>query len=392
MNNSVAVPGQELPPIGINTIQLYRGQVGNAPVITLHSNQQLTLKFDELGFETRMLRVRFTHHNADWTRSSLLPNFYLRGFQEDYITKTEPSHIQRPAYTHYTYRFPNNNVEFLASGNYMVEVYDYERDEILFSLPFFVHENEGHVETNIEEFFGPARPFLSHQIFSTYTHPDYVTMPGVDLETHFVQNHFWGRARTSDITDISARDHTRMHITRDNAYVGRFEFRRLDLRRFRQQGINILEVREETIPPQLILRRDVVNLDVNPGISQSHLFGNPVDTLSARYADVYFELELPNPELTELPVYIIGPFNNWSINENNRMVYNQETDSYTGNALIKEGFYNYKYAVVEDGTVNDIRLDASFTDTRQIYHTFVYFYDPQQQADRLLNVQAYETR
>lgn len=387
------VKGQNRPPRGIQSILLYRQTPDQAPVIELNSNQQLTLKFDDLGFDNRRFRVRFTHHDADWSPSSLLPNFFQRGFSEDYITDSQTSEVQRPAYTHYTYTFPNENIELLASGNYMIEVYDYERDEILFSLPFFVHENTGRIETRIEELYGlDERYLMFHQIFATYAYPEDVIIPDTDLETRFVQNHFWGRARVAGIVDTPVTGQIRSHLARDSSYAGRFEFRSLDLQRLQQEAYNIIEFRPETTPPRVVLMRDVVNLDMTPRTSQSHRFGVPVDETGARYADVYFELEIPRREQIGKPVYVIGPFNNWIINENHRMTYDRDRQSYTGNALVKEGLYDYKYAVVEQGAVNDLRLDASFADSRQVYHTFVYFFDPGLQADRLLMVHDHTTR
>lgn len=164
------------------------------------------------------------------------------------------------------------------------------------------------------------------------------------------------------------------------------------MERLHQEAYNILEYRPETTPPQVLLMRDVVNLDINPGISQSHRFGTTRDDVSARYTDVYFELEIPREERTNLPVFVIGPFNNWNIKESQRMVYDKESGRYTGNALVKQGIYDYKYAVIENSTVNDLHLDASFADSRQIYHTFIYFSDPQLQADRLVKVHIHITQ
>lgn len=126
--NSSSVQKQVLPPVGIHSIQLYRDIPVNAPVIEVNSDQTLTLKFDELGFDIRTFRVRFTHHNSDWSPSSLIPNFYLQGFMEDRITDSRASKVQRPSYIHYTYEFPNNNLDFLISGNYMIEILEKGRD------------------------------------------------------------------------------------------------------------------------------------------------------------------------------------------------------------------------------------------------------------------------
>jgi len=128
----------------------------------------------------------------------------------------------------------------------------------------------------------------------------------------------------------------------------------------------------------------VVNLDVNPRRRTSVTHGFPRDDHRARYVDVRFELELPEREVTDLPIYVYGPFNNWTINEANRMEYQSATDSWVGRAIIKEGQYDYKYALVDRGRIDDLRLDASFSSTAQEYTTLVYFRDPGLQADRLL--------
>ncbi|MEX1122036.1 MAG: type IX secretion system plug protein domain-containing protein [Balneolales bacterium] len=391
--NSVAVQGQKQPPEDIHSIQLYRNTLENAPIIELNTDQQLTLKFDELGFDVRSFRIKFTHHNADWSPSTLLPGFYQQGFMEDVITDSQTSQARRPAYTHYTYTFPNESVDLISSGNYLIEVYDDERGEILFSLPFFIQENAGQLITEIDELYGlDQQNFLFHQVFATYSYPNEVMIPEVDLKTHFVQNQFWGRARQADVVETARPGQIRSHNLRENSFAGRYEFRKLDLDRLETEAFNILEVRPETTPPMVILMRDVVNLDISPPISESHRSGSIADNVSARYADVHFELEIPRREQTNLPIYLIGPFNNWGINKNHRMTYNSETGSYTGNAIIKEGIYDYTYAVVEDNLVDALRLDASFASSQQIYHSFIYFSDPQTQSDRLLKVHEHRTR
>jgi hypothetical protein len=59
---------------------------------------------------------------------------------------------------------------------------------------------------------------------------------------------------------------------------------------------------------------------------------------------------------------------------------------YTGEAIVKEGQYAYKYVVLEGRSVNDTVLDASFASTRQEYHAFVYLRDQAFQVDKLVSV------
>jgi hypothetical protein len=380
------VQGQLPPPDGIRSVQLYQGDRKPAlPSIRLGSSDYLTLRFDELGGTSRLFRVRIRHRNADWSDSRLLPDFYLRGYREDLIEGGRPSSVQDPHYMHYHYRFPNENMQPRLSGNFLLEVMEYETSRVLFSLPFFVHENAGSLDMELEELYGlDARFRIHHQPFARFRYPSYIVSPVTDLDVYFVQNRFWGRARRADEYDMSESGVLRTYLSRPESFIGVYEFRPLDLRRFDAAGPEVVEVRSGTIPPQVWLFRDVVNLDVNPRRRTPVTHGFPRDDHRARYVDVRFELELPEREATDLPIYVYGPFNNWMIAEANRMEYQSATDSWVGRAIIKEGQYDYKYAIVERGRIDDLRLDASFSTTAQEYTTLVYFRDPGLQADRLL--------
>ncbi len=387
--NSPMVEGQVIPPDEIRSIQLYRGtRKASLPAIELGTSDFVTLRFDELSSSTRMFRVRLIHRNADWSPSVLSRQIYLSGYREDLIQGGEPGRAQNPSYVHYQYRFPNENMRVKYSGNYLLEVLDYETSELLFSVPFFVYENSGILQFETEELYGmDPRYTVHHQPFASYRYPRFIISPSMDLRVFFVQNRFWGRAREADEIDISEQGIFRAYLSRPESFVGVYEFRPLNLDPYDISRPDVVEIRSHTVPPRVYLFRDVVNLDVNPRRRSPSLFGTPSDTYTARYVDVHFELEIPHMEDAGLPVYVYGPFNNWSIKEANRMEYQSETRSYTGRALIKEGQYDYKYALVDRNRVDDLRLDASFASTAQEYTSFVYFRDPAHQVDRLLQMQ-----
>ncbi len=394
LENSPMVKGQVLPPDHITSIQVYRGtRKQSLPSMQLGSDDYITLRFDELGGTSRMFRVRVRYRNADWSDSRLLTDFFLRGYREDLISGGQPSTVQNPHYMHYRYRFPNENMQLRLSGNYLLEVMEYESSRVLFSVPFFVYENSGRMEFELEELYGlDARYMVHHQPFVRFRYPSYVISPITDLRLFFVQNRFWGRAREADEEDMSEAGVYRAYLSRPSSFVGVYEFRPLQLTRYDAGGPEVVEVRSGTIPPQVWLFRDVVNLDVNPRRRTPVTHGLPRDDQRARYVDVRFELELPIREETDLPVYIYGPFNNWTIHEANRMEYKSATDSYVGRAVIKEGEYDYKYALVERGRIDDLRLDASFASTAQEYTSLAYYRDPALQADRLLQLQSDRVR
>ncbi len=393
LENNPVVAGQDLPPDNIKSIQVYRGnRKESIPAIELGSDDFITLRFDEIEESSRMFRIRIRHRNADWSPSNLMQDHYLVGYREDFISGGEPSGVQDPSYTHYRYRFPNESMRVRISGNYLIEVLEYESSRKLFSLPFFVYDNQGQLAFNLEEIYGmDSRYLLHHQPFVRYQYPSDIISPTTDLRVFFVKNRFWGRAREADMEDMSESGVYRSYLSRPQAFVGIYEFRPLDMRRYDTPRREVVEVWTETVPPKVHLFRDVVNLDVNPRRRTPAIHGSPRDDHRARYINVRFELELPDREATELPVYVYGPFNNWTIDERHRMKYNSSTDSYVGWALIKEGEYDYKYAVVVDSRIDDLRLDASFASSSQEYISFVYFRDPRWQSDRLLQIRSDRT-
>lgn len=390
LENSFTVPGQVLPPDIIRSLQFYRGNASEAPVLNLGTNQTLTLKFDEIANESSMFRVKITHHNADWSLSSLLPNLYLRGFHEDYIQDSEPGRFQTPLHFSYTYTFPNSSMGVTRSGNYMMEVYNQADNRILFSMPFFVFEREGRVITQIEELYNlDERTLRHHQLFAGYTYDDPSAIAQIDYQVKFVQNQFWGQARTADQQDFSESGLARFYLSRDYAFPGTFEFLKLDLQNLDQYSMQVVDIRQDITIPRVTLNRDIVNLRLSPSFQRLSPKNNPRSDRDARYALVRFQLDVPARERTSNPIYVVGGFNNFSIQQRNRMYFNTQTGYYTGEAIVKEGSYAYKYVTLDGRRVNDTYFDASFASTMQEYHTFVYRRDQTFQYDRLIEVERF---
>jgi hypothetical protein len=131
----------------------------------------------------------------------------------------------------------------------------------------------------------------------------------------------------------------------------------------------------------------VQNLDTNPGtFSAGSNLGFPLDDRSSEYAQVEFNLETNSSISLSSDIYIVGHFNNWMINDLNKMTYDSEEQLWKGHAFIKQGEYAYKYVVIKQNRIDDLALDQSFLSPQQQYMTFIYFKDPDQNFDRLLKV------
>lgn len=384
--NFFTVPGQVINHPDLYSLQLFRkNSEQSAPIIRLNSSQQLVLRFDMIESGTRQFKITITHHNPDWSRSSLPPEFYMDGFTEAIFGDGKVSNSQRPSYRQYEYLFPNNQLSLTESGNFMIRVEDFETQNLIISLPFFVHENEGEIRSSIETIYAPRRGLrILHQTNSRFVYPDFVDMPRFDLEFYFTQNRFWGRTQKADAFDTTTPGAVYYETSRNQAFVGDYEFRLLEIPQLTLRGPGIIGYEPGFIPPRLILNTDVQGLSPPQSILPGSRLGTPKTELNARYGDVYFNLRTEQDIKTNQEIFLVGDFNNWAIQDHLKLRYQPEIDEWTVNTFIKEGTYSYKYVLMEDGNVYDLELDNTFTRSRQEYTTFVYYRDPGRHHYRLL--------
>jgi hypothetical protein len=382
--NSYAVPGQILPPDYIQSITLSKGgNPDSAAIIRLNSRDRIVLKFDELSNTGSQFTAELVHYDPDWKPSNILPSMYLSKQFSDRFGSGTLSRVNDPSYFHYSYTFPNQNLDVSLSGNYMLFIRDASTGRSLFSLPFLVVEPIGNLRSRVEEVPGFGDRFrMFHQVFLEYDYPDTLTrMPHLDLTARIVPNQFWGRMKNANVIDQSQRGQMRFHHDRNNLFIANYEIRSLNLN---LRSGNYFEYRPETVPPVVVLRRDVADMDNPEAVSRTMRFGRPANDRDARYVQVYFTLELPERLEDKDPIFVVGAFNNWQPNLLNQMVYDSSKAWYTGQAYIKEGSWQYKYIKLRGNRIDDISLDNVFSPSTQDYLGLVYFRDFQFNYYRLV--------
>lgn len=389
------VPGQLPAPQSIKSIQLYRkGNENNPPVIRLGSGEKLKLSFDELSSLSGQFRITFTHHDQEWNNSNIPRDWYLDGLSEIILGNGNRNRLSDPVYHHYQTEFPNDQFSFLISGNYMLHVKDFSSGVELFSIPFFVTEQSGELESMVETIYnaGPRNEAVD-QPFSTFYYPGFIDFPQVDLSYYFVQNRFWGDAKKADVYDFAEEDNSGFHLSRERAFLANFDFIGLKLNTFSVDGSQIRDWRPDLNPPLLVLREDILNFTSSPVPRWGSNYGNPKTSNSARYANVRFRFDDGGQFSENEGVYLVGDFNQWILSENSKLKYNEETGYWETTSLIKQGNYTYKYATkAGSNQINDVILSDTITRQRQEYTSFVYFQDPDFRYQRLLQVQFFKTR
>ena len=125
---------------GIGSVQLTVGPDQlSKPIGTLGVDEFL-ISFDDLELETRHLKYTFIHCTYDWKWSQMNPIEYIEGFMEEDITTYDHSFNTIEPYIHYQASFPNENISFTKSGNYVLYVYDDTPDNPILTRRFMVLE------------------------------------------------------------------------------------------------------------------------------------------------------------------------------------------------------------------------------------------------------------
>ena len=115
----------ELISPDLGTVQLHRKDWAlSFPIIQLNSDQRLHLSFDELGSGIKNYYYSITLCDADWNDSRLMTSEYQTGVPVNPILDYSYSFNTTFAYVHYGLTFPNQDVGFKTSGNYVIRVFE----------------------------------------------------------------------------------------------------------------------------------------------------------------------------------------------------------------------------------------------------------------------------
>src|SRR5690606_24272693 len=124
----------------IKSAQLYvRGDQMTLPIIFLNDQKRLELHFDDFETNYQVYNYKFIHCNADWQPSGLVTQEYISGFFDAFIEDYKYSFNTLFSYIHYSVSFPNEDIQFKLSGNYLLVVYaNNDENDLVLSKQFHV--------------------------------------------------------------------------------------------------------------------------------------------------------------------------------------------------------------------------------------------------------------
>ncbi len=385
---------EKVEPSYISTIQ-FRGATDFSQLPIIRLGDRLELSFDALNGKEEDFYYTITHHNFDWTPSELSKSEYLDGFDEMRISEYENSLNTLQIYSHYTLKIPNRDTRGITkSGNYLLSVFNRDND-LIFSRKFLVMENVANVGVEIKR----TRDFKfieENQVvhFSINSPNLLLVNPKQTVKTLVLQNSNLKTAITDLVPQYTMGNELIYRYDAEASFGGGNEFLAFDNKDHRSatngvRSISLSDVYENFLFTN-IPRYDrpyTYNPDINGNYVVRNIDAKKQD-IEAEYVRMHFNLQYYE-DLGDKELHVYGNFNNWTIDGSTYMEYDSQSDTYRNSRLFKQGFYNYKYVVVNrDGSIDGGAVSGDFWQTENDYTVIVYFRDLGGRYDRIIGVGA----
>lgn len=364
------------------------------PIIQLNSSEQLKVYFDILTNESNDYAYTFIHCDANWNYSNMNQSDYLVGFYDNYIINYTYSFNTLTNYCHYEFNFPNENVNFTKSGNYIVLIYDNSNNKPVATKRFMIDENLMDIEIDIKKATLATDRDTKQEIdFYITTNNTPISNVASELKIIVQKNDDWNNIITNCQPSFIGNSTLEFDHQGDISFLGGNEYRDFDIKSLRYYGKNIENIEKEIIQEESIYFVEITKdwiynkeeyqfkYDLN-GKFVSAVSENKNRKNESEYALVKFRLK--SHEM-QGDVFIYGELTNWDLLQNAKMNYNDKSKEYYGFLYLKQGYYNYQY-VTKDHNNQIVFLDGNYQETRNQYSVYIYYCPIWGDYDRLISV------
>ena len=366
------------------------------PVIYLDNMiEQLHLQFDVFAYDAPYLYYTLVHCNNDWQPTDLPKNDYINGFFQEEISNFTFSLNTFINYVHFDLLFPTSNMIPKISGNYLIVVTGEDPNDIYFTRRFYIVEEKANISASIPRYpydlnLGSNKQEIDIQV----VYPDMFNSRADQYSNVTIQqNGRWDNAVTGLKPTYVYPDKISYINNPKTVFESGNQYLRINTSNFDNRPEKTRTVVREKDCYVVTLYEDTKR-NTHTYLQDEDLFGEKYiyleredfdATREADYAYVDFFLNWPQ-YMVGKDVYITGAITDWRLDENAKMEYDPDRRGYKKSLLLKQGYYDYMYLVKDNasGTSSLAPINGDFWETNNMYHIFVYLFDPIENYDKLI--------
>ncbi len=379
------------PPPFIKTVDL-RGPNEQDPFPIVRLGQTITLTFDDLRGREEDFYYTIEHCNFNWTLTPISKPEYLDGFDDQRIRDYENSYNTLQPYSHYMLRIPNDFTRLRLSGNYIMKIYD-RQGEFMFSRRFVVYQDRASVSVSIHRSRDMRTINKVHTPYFTISTPNVqLRDPANEVKVMVMQNYRWETAIPNLKPQYSLANDLVYRYDKESNFMAGNEFLNFDSKDIRGTNVSIRKIERKNIYNHYLstsyARANKVytyNPDINGDFVVRTLQGTD-SHIEADYVMVHFGFD-NDQKIPFDRIFVVGKFNNYQLTEENELHLNKDTGLYECKMLIKQGFYNYRYVIIDaDGNIKETAIGGDFWQTENQYTVLVYYRIFDRRYDSLIGV------
>lgn len=379
-----------------------------APIIGLGRLDRLRLSFDYMGFSPGGMRYRFIHCDRNWQPSNLLVSDYVEGYPINRLDNYSPSVGISPGYTHYELIFPNRDARLKISGNYVIQIlHPYIDTIVLVQRQFAVTEDaiRGELTTRScsdDDFIESTAIEVKYTAQTVASTPD-------QLAVYSKQNWYDPRYITLRHEPLGQRNSwaygSHFTLKRNGIWNNGAEWRILDIRSLAMPGEGVSRIQRMEgayhVEATIDTPNDKWTAPEKPDLNSYWAYGrdntpsgapfepNRKDDaqVTSDYVYVYFTLKMDANDIFNsyegIPILFIPGAT--GLERGVQMSYSATREQYEATVLLKQGVYNYRYALLQADGLAFFPIEKSYQQTQNEFHILCYFQGIGDRADRLIS-------
>jgi hypothetical protein len=353
-----------------------------APVLTMGTDDQIIVSWDELSHDYKRYAYRIIHCNRDWTRSDLNELEYLEGFPENDVEDYERSYSTLTLYTHYNLTIPNEHVQLKCSGNYALEVFEKDGNgEAILTARFMLNERKTGIDASVTASTDIDFEQKNQQLRVEVRPAGWsFQQPDTEINLDITQN----RRSDNEIRSVKplylSPDKIVYEHCKELIFLAGNEYRRFETTSYKHAGLNVNKVsffnpfyNAELLPSEPRLGGYTYDQDQD-GQYLVHNTEYVSDDLCSDYFLVHFSYPMETPWI-DGGLFLNGDLVDNRLNADSKLIYNFEHKAYEKTLFLKQGSYNFQYLYRPSagGTPSLLQTEGSYWQTENKYQIYVYY-------------------